>query len=71
MSFTEKFQAGDTYATVKDGGSLDFFDNPVKVATDLLRSYEGIQNEASLADVVGIIKELTVDKGKPLDDRKG
>ena len=71
MSFTDKFQAGETYADIRDGGSSNFFDNPVKVATDLLRDYEGLRKEASVADIVGLIKELTVDKGKPLDDKKG
>ena len=70
-SDTDKFQAGETYAEVRDGASSDFFDNPVKVATELLRDCKGLRKEASLAEIVGLIKELTVNKGKPLDDRKG
>ena len=69
MSFNEKFQAGEAYGDVEDE-STNFFADPLKVATAILKDCEGVRSQASLGEIVGLINEL-LHKGEPLDDRKG
>lgn len=69
MPFDEKFQAGEAYGDEEEE-STSFFANPLKVATDILKECEGVRSQASLPELVGLIKEL-LHKGEPLDDRKG
>lgn len=70
MATEEKFQAGETYSDSPQQSSTDFLADPVKVATALLKDYSGLRSQASLTDIVELIKELT-NPGKPLDDKKG
>ncbi|KAI0116392.1 heme peroxidase [Nemania sp. FL0031] len=70
MSTEEKFQAGEAYADHPKQSSTDFLADPVKVATALLKDYAGLRSQASLPEIVELIKELT-NPGEPLDDKKG
>ncbi len=70
MVSEEKFQAGEAYADPQQQSASDFLSDPVKVATDLLKDYSGIRSQASVQDIVGLIKEL-MNPGQPLDDKKG
>jgi hypothetical protein len=70
MSHNEKYQAGEAYGDVKKAPTANFFADPVKVATDLLKDYAGLRSEASIPEIAGLIKGL-MQKGEPLDDRKG
>ncbi|KAI1843275.1 hypothetical protein JX266_010629 [Neoarthrinium moseri] len=70
MSTNEKFQAGVTYADAKKSSSSNFFADPLKVATDLLKDGAGVSKEVSLPELVGLIKGL-LQEGEPLDDKKG
>ncbi|KAI1858014.1 uncharacterized protein JN550_012907 [Neoarthrinium moseri] len=70
MSTNEKFQAGVTYADAKKSSSSNFFADPLKVATDLLKDGAGVKKEVSLPELVGLIKGL-LQEGEPLDDKKG
>lgn len=68
MAFDEKFQAGEAYKDPKkDSLSLD---DPLKIATALVKDYAGVREAASIPQLAELIREL-VEKGKPLDDRKG
>lgn len=69
MSFDEKYQDGEAYGDAKKAPS-NIFADPLKLATDLLRDYAGVRNQASLPELLGLIKEL-LNKGEPLDDKKG
>ncbi|KAM5353671.1 hypothetical protein ACJ41O_000321 [Fusarium nematophilum] len=69
MSFNEKFQAGESYGEARKGSS-SIFSDPLKLAQDLLKDYAGVRSQASVTDIVGLIKEL-LQKGEPLDDKKG
>lgn len=69
MAFNEKFQAGEAYGDVEKD-SANFFSDPVKIATDLLKDYSGLRSEASVPQIVSLIKEL-LQKGQPLDDKNG
>ncbi|PHH71179.1 hypothetical protein CDD82_6708 [Ophiocordyceps australis] len=67
----QKFQAGEGYQEASGTvSSANLRDNPVQVATDLLRDYAGLRSQASVPEIVGLINEL-VRPGQPLDDRKG
>jgi hypothetical protein len=70
MASAEKFQAGEAYGEGRNQSSSNFLSDPVKVATDLLKDYGGLRGQASLQEIVGLIKGLT-NKGQPLDDKKG
>lgn len=48
MSFNEKYQAGESYADAAEPTNPSFFEDPVKVATDILKDYAGARCEASL-----------------------
>jgi linoleate 10R-lipoxygenase len=69
MAYNEKYQAGESYGEAVKGTS-NFFADPAKVAKDLLKDYAGLRSEVSLGEISGLIKEL-LQKGEPLDDRKG
>lgn len=70
MSFNEKFQAGESYGDAKTG-STSLLDDPIKLATDIIKEYAGVRTQASIPQLAELIKELTIEKGKPLDDKKG
>lgn len=67
---SEKFQAGEAYTEPQKQSDADFFADPVKVATDLLKDYAGLRSQASIPEIVELIKEL-MNPGQPLDDKKG
>lgn len=69
MSFDEKYQDGEAYGDAKKA-SNNIFADPLKLANDLLRDYAGVRSQASVSDLLGLIKEL-MNKGEPLDDKKG
>lgn len=69
MSFNEKFQAGESYgASKEDPASL--LTNPEKLVADLMKDFAGVRSQASPAQLLGLVKEL-LQKGQPLDDKKG
>lgn len=69
MPSEEKFQAGEAYGDVEKD-SANFFSDPAKIAQDLLKDCAGLANQTTLPELVGLIKEL-LQKGQPLDDKKG
>ncbi|KAI8717961.1 Linoleate 8R-lipoxygenase [Fusarium sp. LHS14.1] len=69
-SFNEKFQAGESYGDARTG-STSLLDDPIKLATDIIKEYGGVRSQASIPELAELIKELTIEKGKPLDDKKG
>ena len=69
MGSDEKFQAGEAYGDPTKR-SDNFLSDPVKVATDLLKDYAGVRSQASIPEIVELIKEL-MNPGEPLDDKKG
>ncbi|KAF4461846.1 hypothetical protein FALBO_11355 [Fusarium albosuccineum] len=69
MSFNEKFQAGESYASEKKDTEA-LLNDPVKLAADILKDYAGVRSQASPAQLAELIKEL-LSKGVPLDDKKG
>lgn len=68
-SIYDKFQAGEAYAE-EEKKSSNFFSDPVRVATDLLKDYAGLRSETSPAELAGLVKEL-LQKGEPLNDKNG
>ncbi|KAI1430665.1 linoleate diol synthase [Xylaria sp. CBS 124048] len=66
------FQAGEAYGDPPNPSqsTSSFLSDPVKVATDILKDYVGVRSQASLPEIVGLIKDLT-NPGQPLDDKKG
>jgi hypothetical protein len=62
-----KFQAGEAYADEEDGPAYTF-DDPAKIAQDLMKELAAIGSQVSLPDVINILQGLTQ---KPLDDKKG
>ncbi|OHW97456.1 linoleate diol synthase [Colletotrichum incanum] len=69
MSFDQKFMVGENYGDERKS-SANFFSDPTKVATDLLKDYVGLRSQTSPAELAALIKEL-LQKGQPLDDKKG
>ncbi|KPM36966.1 Psi-producing oxygenase A [Neonectria ditissima] len=69
MSVNEKYQAGETYGEGRKSSS-SLLDDPTKLATDLLKDFAGLRSQVSVPEVAGLIKEL-MQKGQPLDDKKG
>ncbi|KAK5988421.1 Psi-producing oxygenase A [Cladobotryum mycophilum] len=70
MSFTEKFQAGETYGDSRKD-TLNLLDDPIKVAEAILKDSGGIlKSKITVVELAGLIKELA-HKGEPLDDKKG
>ncbi|KAJ3562058.1 hypothetical protein NPX13_g8709 [Xylaria arbuscula] len=67
---SDKFQAGEAYEDPPKQSDEDFFSDPVKVATDLLKDYAGLRSQASVPEIVELIKQL-MNPGQPLDDKKG
>ncbi|SPO03647.1 related to linoleate diol synthase [Cephalotrichum gorgonifer] len=65
----EKFQAGEAYGDPRTNSS-SFFADPTKIAQDLLKDYAGLRSQVSLPELAGLIQGL-LQKGEPLDDRKG
>ena len=70
FSFTEKYQAGETYADEPKPTKTSFLDDPVKLATDIFKDVAAIRSEISLPELIGLVKGL-MNKGEPVDDRKG
>ncbi|KAI0415155.1 heme peroxidase [Xylaria grammica] len=70
MAAEAKFQAGEAYGDPRRDAAADFLSDPVKVATELLKDYSGLRSQASIPEIVELIKELT-HPGEPLDDKKG
>lgn len=68
-NFTQKFQAGESYGDARQD-SANFFNDPAKIAADILKDYVSVRGQTSPAELVGLIKEL-LSKGEPLDDKKG
>ena len=69
MGDNSKFQAGEEFGEGRPRPTK-FLADPVAVATDLLKDYAGLRSEASLPQIVGLIKELMAE-GEPLDDKNG
>lgn len=69
MSFNEKFQAGEAYGDGQKTSDIALAD-PAQIAADLLRDYVGLRSQVSLPEITDLIKSL-IEKGKPLDDKKG
>ncbi|KAI6090870.1 heme peroxidase [Hypoxylon rubiginosum] len=69
MGSNEKFQAGEAYGDVEKDTS-NFFSDPTKIATDLVKDYAGLRSVASVPQIAGLIKEL-LNKGQPLNDKNG
>jgi linoleate 10R-lipoxygenase len=69
MSFNEKFQVGEAYGESRQK-STNLFVDPLKIATDLLKDYAGVRSQVSVTELAGLIKGL-LQKGEPLDDKKG
>jgi hypothetical protein len=63
-------QAGETHASDRPLWNNMFLD-PMKLAKELFSDYAGVRSQASLIEIAGLLRELTIDKGQPLDDRKG
>jgi linoleate 10R-lipoxygenase len=70
MSFNEKYQAGESYGDAPRTKQANLLDDPVKVATNILKDYAGARQAATLPELVGLVKSLMSD-GEPSDDRKG
>jgi linoleate 10R-lipoxygenase len=70
MSFNEKYQAGESYGDAPRAKQANLLDDPVKVATNILKDYAGARQAATLPELVGLVKSLMSD-GEPSDDRKG
>jgi linoleate 10R-lipoxygenase len=68
-SMDEKFQAGTTYGD-DEKSNANYFSDPGKVAADILKDYASVRSQTSQAELVGVIKSL-LQKGQPLDDKKG
>ncbi|KAL7621367.1 hypothetical protein AAE478_008688 [Parahypoxylon ruwenzoriense] len=69
MPSDDKFQAGEAYGDAEQE-STNFFADPTKIAKDLLKDCVGLSNQATLPELVGLIKEL-LQKGQPLNDKNG
>ncbi|KAI1106136.1 heme peroxidase [Jackrogersella minutella] len=69
-TYKEKFQAGEAYGDTEKESTDFSFSDPAKIAADLLKECEGLRSQASPAEIAGLVKEL-LQKGKPLDDKKG
>lgn len=70
LPFTEKYQAGETYADEPKQTKTKFLDDPVKLATEIFSDLAAVRSEITLPELIGIIKG-TINKGEPVDDRKG
>ncbi|KAK0629535.1 heme peroxidase [Bombardia bombarda] len=62
----EKYQAGESYAEEKLPSYS--FDNPTKLAQDLLKELASVRSQVTLPELVAVLKSLTQ---KPLDDKTG
>jgi hypothetical protein len=69
-SFTEKFQAGESYKDTSKEDPSSLLDNPEKLVADLMKDFAGVRSQASPADLLALVKQL-LSKGQPLDDKKG
>ncbi|ROT36144.1 heme peroxidase [Sodiomyces alkalinus F11] len=70
MSSNEKFQAGEAYGEARHESSGSLLDDPLKIATQLVKDYAGVRSQASIPELAGLIKQLR-SKGEPLDDKQG
>ncbi len=68
MASNEKYQAGESYADTKEPKTIYSLDDPVKIATDVLKELVSVSRQITLSELVDIITSLTQ---KPLDDKKG
>jgi len=69
MSFNEKYQAGESYSDPVKAAQPGLLDDPVSLATDVLKDYIGARGKATLPELIGLFKALSSDG--PSDDRKG
>lgn len=69
-TFTEKYQAGESYADAPKQTKANFFADPVRAATDIFKDCASVGCAVSLPELIGLVKSL-VNKGEPVDDRKG
>ena len=71
MSFDEKYQAGTAYADEDSHvSSATLLSDPVEVAKNIIKDYAGARCEATLPELIGLVKGL-LDEGQGMDDRKG
>lgn len=70
MTHEDKFQAGEAYGDDHPDSGGDLLDDPLKLARQLVRDYAGVRSQATVPELVGLIKQL-MNKGEPLDDRQG
>lgn len=65
----KNIRPGSLTATHPSYPMIVFWEDPVRVATDILKDYAGARCEASLQELIGLVKSLK-NEG-PADDRKG
>lgn len=69
MAFDEKYQAGEPYADTPKRPNPSFLEDPVQVATEILKDYAGARSEVTLPELISLVKSLK--SGGPVDDRQG
>ncbi|CAI4218929.1 unnamed protein product [Parascedosporium putredinis] len=70
MSFNEKFQAGEAYGSSQND-STDFLSDPIALATQLVKDYAGVRSQVTPIELASLLKSMLLEKGKPIDDKKG
>lgn len=69
-NFSEKYQAGESYADNPKPTKANFFADPVQAANDIFKDCVNARLAISFPELVQLIKGL-ITKGQPVDDRKG
>lgn len=69
-AFTEKYQAGESYADTPKPSKASFFADPVRAAGEIIKDLVGGRMAISHPEVIQLLKSL-LHKGEPVDDRKG
>lgn len=69
-AFTDKYQAGESYADTPMPTKANFFADPVKAAGEIIRDLVGSRLAISRTELIQLLRSL-VTKGEPVDDRKG
>lgn len=69
-NFTEKYQAGESYADTPKPTTASFFADPARAAADIFRDCASAGLAITLPELVQLVKGL-ITKGEPVDDRKG
>ncbi|KAK4210700.1 heme peroxidase [Rhypophila decipiens] len=67
MSFTEKYQAGESYGDEKKESPYSL-DDPLKLAAAVVKELHSVHAQVTPQEVISIIQSLTQ---KPLDDKTG